>query len=275
MLPLFSQFRPKKEGLPLKHFALLGEKLGHSLSVPIHEAIFRRLGLQDTYVLLELDRESFHQDAARALSEYDGLNVTIPYKKDIMPLLTSLDPLAAQAGAVNTVTCSDLRGYNTDVAGFEYMLRSASITPSGEDCFVLGTGGASRAVVTALKHLGAGSVTLVSRTPGNGAISYPEFIETCHGILVNTTPLGMFPHEDTCPLDTALLPSLLPRCLGVADLIYNPRETLLTRAARSAGIPWVTGLSMLVHQAVAAESIWQNMSLGDDLTQAILKEEIF
>ncbi len=270
----FSAFTNRQEVMPVKHFALLGEKLGHSLSVPIHQAIFRHLGLQDTYELLEISRERFPEEAARAMKEYDGLNVTIPYKKDILPLLSSMDPLAEKVGAVNTVLCSQARGYNTDVQGFAYMLRSAAIDPAGEDCYVLGTGGASRAVVTALDTMGAQSVTLVSRTPGPGAISYQELVQCFHGILVNTTPCGMYPRPEGCPLDPELLPRLFRSCRGVADLIYNPRETVLTAAAHACGIPRVTGLSMLVHQAVAAESVWQGRALDDDLTRAILEEGI-
>ena len=230
--------------MPVKHFALLGEKLGHSLSVPIHQAIFRHLGLQDTYELLEISRERFPEEAARAMKEYDGLNVTIPYKKDILPLLSSMDPLAEKVGAVNTVLCSQARGYNTDVQGFAYMLRSAAIDPAGEDCYVLGTGGASRAVVTALDTMGAQSVTLVSRTPGPGAISYQELVQCFHGILVNTTPCGMYPRPEGCPLDPELLPRLFRSCRGVADLIYNPRETcwctrLWPRNPSGRAVPWM------------------------------------
>ena len=164
----------------MKTYVLIGEKLGHSLSVPIHQAIFRRLGLDASYRLQEIAAGQFEEVTAQLLREVDGMNVTIPYKQRILPLLDGLDPLAAQAGAVNTVVChtGKLTGYNTDIFGFETMLRMNRIQAAQESCFILGTGGAARAVAVALQDMGAQEIVFVSRhpfTPGNDCTRCGQF----------------------------------------------------------------------------------------------------
>ena len=257
----------------MKHYGLIGEHLGHSLSVPIHEIVFRELGIHADYKLIEIPKEGFSETFSGILPHYDGLNVTIPYKKDVMPHMHKLDPLATQVGAVNTIAVSDtVTGYNTDVKGFAVMLETAGIPVEGKPCYILGTGGASLAIHVALRQLGAASVTFVSRTPRNGMLSYDELTDVFSGVLVNCTPAGMFPHSDTCPLTEKQLDIMLPRASGVADLIYNPSETLLTRAAHEAGIPRCTGLTMLVAQALEAERIWQGHDMPSHLLPLILSE---
>ena len=115
-------------------------------------------------------------------------------------------------------------------------------------------------------------MTLVSRHPEPGELGYGELAERFSGVLVNCTPVGMYPHGEGCPLTGEQLRVMLPRACGVADMIYNPAETCLTRAAREAGVPACTGLYMLIHQAVEAESIWQGQSLGRALTDQLMKE---
>lgn len=256
----------------MKHYALLGEKLGHSLSVPIHMEIFRRFGIEADYRLLELPRETFAQDAARLLTELDGFNVTIPYKRDIIPLLRSIDPAAEAIGAVNTVHAASGCGYNTDVMGFTGMLRHYGIDPADQPCYVLGGGGTSLTACAALRRMGARSVTVVSRHPAPGQIGYDRLLQEFSGVLVNTTPAGMLYQKDPCPVDPAYLPELLRRATGVVDVIYNPPETLLTAAAHRSGVPACTGLYMLVEQAVEAERIWQGIDFPADLTPTLMKE---
>ena len=257
----------------MRHYALIGEHLGHSLSVPIHEAVFRRLGLDADYRLIGIPRDRLADEAPRLLRELDGFNVTIPYKREIMPFLTRIDPEAERIGAVNTVrTRPEAEGYNTDVGGFAAMLRHAGIDPAGRPCFVLGTGGASLAVCAALRRLGAAEVTTVSRHPAEGSISYGELPERFSGVLVNTTPVGMWPDVSGCPIDPAVLPLLLRRAEGVADVIYNPAETVLTAAARARGIPAITGLYMLIAQALEAEAIWQERPVPEDLIAELMEE---
>lgn len=261
----------------MKHYALLGEKLGHSLSVPIHEAIFRRMGIDADYRLIELPRDTFAEDARRLLGELDGLNVTIPYKQEIMPLLDAIAPQAAAIHAVNTVVKgASTVGYNTDAAGFAAMLRRFGIDPAGQVCYVLGGGGTSNTARYVLREMGAAAVHVVSRRPGNeGILDYDRFhasLLTTGGLIVNTTPAGMKNVADTCPIAPNRLEEAMRHASGVVDAIYNPPETVLTLAAKKAGIPACTGLYMLIRQAVEAETLWQGCPMPDDLTDTLMKE---
>lgn len=257
----------------MKHYALIGEKLGHSLSVPIHEAIFQRLGIDADYRLIEIPRDAFAPTVRRLIEELDGFNVTIPYKQDVMPLLDEIAPGAQAIGAVNTVVKgAKVCGHNTDILGFTAMLRYYGIDPKDQPCYVLGGGGTSKTACAALERMGAKSVTVVSRHPGEEQIDYNQLNEQFSGILVNTTPAGMLYQKDPCPIDAASLPGILSRAKGVVDVIYNPPETVLTAAARAAGVPACTGLYMLIDQAVAAETLWQGYPMSDDLTETLMKE---
>lgn len=257
----------------MKHYALVGEKLGHSLSVPIHQAIFQRLGIDADYRLIEIPRADFAPTIRRLMQELDGFNVTIPYKKEIMPLLNGIDPAAQAIGAVNTVVMdSGAVGYNTDILGFTAMLRHYGINPANKPCYVLGSGGTSHTACAALEGMGASQVTVVSRHPMPGQIDYDRFVREFSGVLVNTTPAGMLYQPDPCPIDPALLPQVISRAAGVADVIYNPPETMLTAAAKAAGIPACTGLYMLIDQAVAAEALWQGQPMPQGMTQTLMEE---
>lgn len=259
----------------MKHYALIGEKLGHSLSVPIHEAMFAHLLLDADYRLVEIPRDEHFADAVTALmQQVDGFNITIPYKQDVMPLLDRIDPKAAAIGAVNTVVCGKVRsGHNTDKAGFEQMLRYHGIDPAGQPCYVLGTGGASKAIRVALQDMGAASVTMVSRHPGVGQVGYEQLTGLPGGVLFNCTPAGMYPHPEGCPLSDDILDTVLSRSTGVADLIYNPPETRLTAAAKAHGLPACTGLYMLIAQAVEAERLWQpDTVIPADMAATLMKE---
>ena len=258
----------------MRHYALVGEHLSHSLSVPIHQAVYRHLGLDADYTLAEIPRGELHARFHVLCEELDGFNVTIPYKREIMPLLTEISGFARRVDAVNTVTveANITRGDNTDVAGFMAMLCHAGIDPTGQAAFILGTGGASYAAETALTDMGASSVTKVSRHPTGSEIGYDMLAERFSGVLVNCTPAGMFPDVTGCPVAAHDLQALLPRACGVADMIYNPQETVLTKTARAAGIPACTGLYMLVRQAVESERIWQKIDMGEELTRQLMKE---
>lgn len=256
----------------MKHYALFGEKLGHSLSVPIHEAIFQLLGIDADYRLIEISREDFARQASELMHRLDGFNVTIPYKQEIIPLLSQVEYTAQAIGAVNTVLTGDQPcGYNTDIVGFTAMLRRYGIDPAGQPCYVLGGGGTSKTACAALNSMGAKSVTVVSRRPAEGQIGYDQLEEEFSGVLVNTTPAGMLYQKDVCPIRQEALPALMRRAAGVADAIYNPPETVLISAARAAGVPCCTGLYMLISQAVEAERIWQG-SVPDGLADQLMKE---
>ena len=264
----------------MQHYGLIGEKLGHSLSRPIHEAIYRELGVQADYRIIEIPKGDFVPLTNELFSSLDGFNVTIPYKQRVMPLLSSIDPAAATIGAVNTVLCSEKRGYNTDAAGFMGMLRHYGIDPAkGEYSYILGSGGTAKTVLASLKMMGADKVITVSRHPeGEGQISYTEFYEVfprTGGTIVNASSAGMWPRKDEdniCAIHPSRVDEMMRYALGVADVVYNPPHTFLTQAAERAGVPWCTGLYMLVAQAVEAEKLWLNCDIPDELILKIMDE---
>ena len=258
----------------MRRFALIGEKLGHSASVPIHRAIWRETGIEADYRLVEIPRDDFTVRVQQLMRETDGFNITIPYKVDIMPLLSHVDSAAAAMGAVNTVVCGEHpHGHNTDAPGLAAMLRHYGMDPAGQPVWILGTGGASKAARYVAEAMGASEVHLVSRTPHDGACSYDELAERGSGLVINCTPAGMHPRPDLCPLTPPQAERLFPRLTGVCDMIYNPPETVLTHRAKAAGIPACTGLYMLVEQAVEAERLWlPDIDIPADMTARVLKE---
>ena len=255
-------------------FALIGERLGHSLSVPIHRALYRHLGLDAEYRLVEIPPEDFDTAVPALMKGLRGMNVTIPYKQRIMPLLDAVDERAGRIGAVNTVTIGQTTcGHNTDAAGVRALMERYGLLPGGLDCYCLGTGGSSHTVRTVLEEMGARSVTLVSRHPEAGEISYEQLSQVMDGgFLVNTTPAGMWPRVEGCPLTDDQLARVMPRCRGVVDIIFNPAETRLTAAAKAHGVPACTGLYMLIHQAVEAERLWLERDIPADMTDRIAGE---
>ena len=263
----------------MRHYGLIGEKLGHSLSRPIHEAIFRELGVDADYRIIEIPRDDFVPQTRALLTSLDGFNVTIPYKQDVMPLLAQIDPAAARIGAVNTVLCGQQTGYNTDTAGFMGMLRHYGIDPAGQHCFILGSGGTMKTVRFCLGQMDAQSVTVVSRHPeGDGQISYADFYERfpqLGGVIVNASSAGMWPRKDEdniCAIHPSRVDGMMRHAVGVADVVYNPPHTFLTQAAERAGVPWCTGLYMLVAQAVEAEKLWLNRDIPNELILSIMQE---
>ena len=245
-----------------KIYGLLGRKLGHSWSVPIHKA----LGC-DSYRLIELEPEELGPFLAR--KDIGGLNVTIPYKRDVMPYCDVIDPAAQDIGSVNTLVRREdgkLYGYNTDIHGFLYMARRAKIDFAGKKVMVLGSGGASLTVQAAARMANAREVVVISRTGRDnyGNLERHDDAE----ILVNATPLGMWPEMNWQAVDLERLP-----CLGaVMDVIYNPTRTDLLLQAEQLGLRRAGGLSMLVDQAVAAEEHFFDRTVPDTETEKILAE---
>lgn len=245
-------------------YGLLGRKLSHSLSVPIHRAFFERRRLADSYELLELEPDQVRN--LRALMEAEGfgaLNVTIPYKQAVMPLCDELTDSAQRVGAVNTLLRKGGRliGHNTDWYGFEALLAHAGIEPKGRVCAVLGaTGGAAKAATQALRAGGA-ELYLVSR---QGPMTYDDLSRADFDLLVNCTPVGMFPDIDASPV-----PREVAARADVLDMIYNPAETALMANARAAGRRAENGLYMLVAQAVAAEAFWRGEPIDRDAIRFI------
>ena len=248
----------------MSRYYLIGERLSHSFSPAIHRAFGRY-----EYELKELPPKSL--GAFLRSGDFSGLNVTIPYKQAVIPFLDALDDAAAQTGAVNTVVRRDgkLIGSNTDLAGLRAMLVSAGIALRGRKVLILGTGGTSRTALAAAAAEGAAEVLRVSRSGREGALTYAEAL-ACHRdaeILINTTPCGMAPDPDACPID----PDVFPRLAGVADVIYNPLRSRLVLSAQARGIPAVGGLRMLVTQAARSCELFTQTPLPSGMVEAVCR----
>lgn len=245
-----------------KIFGLLGRKLGHSWSVPIHTA----LGCEG-YRLIELEPEDL--PAFLAQSNIGGLNVTIPYKRDVMPYCDVIDEAAQAIGSVNTlVRRADgrLYAFNTDAAGFCWMAERAGISFTGKKTVILGSGGASLTAQAMAKKLGAREVVVVSRS---GETNYDNLSRHADAdIVVNATPVGMYPRNGEAPVDL----TAFPKCTGVLDVIYNPRRTALLLQAEELGIPCSDGLPMLVAQAKAAEEHFFDKAIPNRENERILAQ---
>ena len=241
-------------------FGLIGEKLPHSYS----KVIFEELLGYPRYDLVELKREELA--AFFKTFDYDGLNITVPYKTDVMPYLDEIDDIAKEIGAVNTVRKENgkLYGTNTDFYGLRGLLTGRGIDLAGKTVLILGTGGTSRTAAAVCRSLGAKEIYRVSRTGKEGAISYAKAKEIPAQWILNTTPVGMFPNTDAAPVDLTEFSS--PE--GVVDVIYNPLRTALVRQAKSLGLTAVSGLYMLAAQAIAAEKIF----LGAGWSESALAE---
>lgn len=266
---------------------VIGAKLGHTASPAIHEALFRILQVegQHQYGVLEMNRNDIPNELQRLRDEgYTGANVTIPYKLDVMPYLTDISREARTIGAVNTIHFTDegAFGYNTDYGGFGRSLVHAGIGVKGQDCVVLGTGGGARAIIQYLADEGAESITVVSRNPhsktefdqftrriGADTIDYHTF-ETSRGgdVLVNCTPVGMFPDVEGCPVSEEII-AAFP---AVVDIVYNPKDTQILKIASRHGARTLNGMYMLVAQAIGSEEIWMGREIASSVVEQIAKE---
>ena len=246
-------------------YGLIGEKLGHSYSKIIHEKISDYI-----YELQPLAREELHIFMKE--KNFKGINVTIPYKEDVLPYIDRLDDHARLIGACNTIVNRDnlLYGYNTDYDGFLFTLDQEQIDVKGKKIIVLGTGGASKAVVSVIKNLEAKEIIMVKNTATNGAITYKECynLHRDASIIINTSPVGMYPNINHSPIDISLFHALE----AVIDIIYNPLQTKLLATSSSLGIKSVNGLLMLVAQAVYAANYFLDTKVDKDLILAIYNE---
>lgn len=246
-------------------YGLIGEKLGHSYSKIIHEKL-----ADYTYDLCPLSKEEFKDFMEKR--EFKAINVTIPYKKDVIPYLKEMDESATAIGAVNTIVNKEgnLYGYNTDMPGFIYMVNQNKIQMKDKKVVVLGNGGAAQAIKAAVQKLGAREMIVVDIVPAEGVISYDECFthHTDTDILVNTSPVGMYPKVDASPVDL----TAFPHCQAVLDVIYNPITTKLVAQARELGMIGVTGLEMLVAQALYAVEIFLQNDIPEEKIQEIYKE---
>ena len=252
-------------------YGLIGEHLGHSFSKQIQTRIAEIENVKDyDYQLVELDKDEFKEFMEK--KDFKGINVTIPYKKDVIPYLDEMDESAKAIGAVNTIINVDgkLKGFNTDFGGFLYMVKAHNVHMEGKKVLIIGNGGACAAVKAVCKHENAKDIVIVSRSANRGAIGYDEMY-TSHldaDIVVNTSPVGMFPNIVNAPIDVSWFHKL--EC--VLDVVYNPILTRLCFEAQEADIKRVIGLEMLIAQAKYTFEIFKNMSFDDSIIDEIKKE---
>lgn len=255
-------------------FGLIGKKLGHSYSPFIHNELFKIRKKDASYELIECQKEQLHDQIMLLRNGiYQGFNVTIPYKEAIIPYLDLIDDKAKRINAVNTISYENGKviGYNTDYDGFIKQLKRQQIDVYKRKCFILGTGGASKSCYWALVDLGA-DVVFVSRTKKDDkTVSYDDLVNLEIDIIVNTTPVGMYPQINNCPLPD----DIIAKADVIIDIIFNPTYTVLLQKKKSPN----NGLPMLVYQADAAEKIWfkdnesHNLELVFHALEEMLKDE--
>ena len=273
-----------------KRFAVLGESLPHTWSPHIHNSLFSAAGCDAIYLPITVPREQLSSAVDVLRSCFSGFNVTIPYKERIIPFLDEIDASASACGAVNTVEIRDGRliGHITDGLGMLSAIEEGGVSTRCSHVLVLGGGGAAR--VAGYEFLVRGShVTFAVRDTEKGRRLADELGQTqadgaarihicslysitgAYDLLINCTPVGMYPHTDACPVSQ----DVICRCGAVFDAVYNPRETQLLRMSRKRGLPSVEGLGMLFYQAVEAEKYWLGKnSIASKADQKAIYEEL-
>ncbi|HZJ78786.1 MAG TPA: shikimate kinase [Clostridia bacterium] len=245
-------------------YYLIGEKLSHSYSKPIHNLLGGYEYELKCLSLQELDDFFIKK-------EFKGLNVTIPYKKAVLKYCNTLSQSARKIGSVNTITVEkdgSLKGHNTDYVGFLYMAKRAGIEFHGKKVLILGTGGAGITAAAAAEDNRASQVVFVSR---NGSVNYENIYEHINSdIIVNTTPVGMYPKNGERLIDLARFIN----CSGVIDVIYNPLKTLFLIDAQKLGVPFTNGLSMLVAQAKYANDLFLDKTTPDEIIEQIYAKTV-
>lgn len=271
-----------------KIYAVIGDPVEHSLSPLIHSFVYDQLDLPCHYQKIKVlpDRLEKFIFSCRE-NNLQGFNVTIPHKETIIPFLDEIDPQAQFMGAVNTVKKEDsfLKGYNTDVIGCKTALEKSSWSGKGK-VVILGAGGACRSALMALNSFTLSSVTLVNRTPENAQqlkkhfsdyVKFDIYTEnltlqnigdllTRASLLINTTPVGMWPRIQDTPVPDL---SIIPDHLTIFDMVPNPVYTTLLRQSKKRGVGIISGLTMLISQALAAQEIWLDQKLPDTMFEKL------
>ena len=244
-------------------YGLIGARLGHSFSREIHRKI-----ADYHYELRELTPEGV--DHLLRSRDFRAINVTIPYKETVIPYLDEISESAKKIGAVNTIVNRNgvLYGDNTDYAGAAALIRHAGVSIQGRRVLILGTGGASKTLRAVARDLGAREIAVASRHPNAQQISYDQARAFDAEVLVNTTPVGMFPENGACPIDPDAFPSLS----GAIDVIYNPLRTRLILEAQRRGVPAEGGLDMLSAQAVYASALFTGAAADETLIERAYRE---
>ena len=246
-------------------YGCIGEHLTHSFSKEIHALLKDYL-----YQLQEIPMGQL--GAFMEKRDFCAINVTIPYKQDVIAYLKEIEPMAAAIGAVNTIVNrgGDLYGYNTDFGGMADLIRRTGITLAGKKVLILGTGGTSKTAMAVVKYMGAAAVYRVSRSEKNGALTYEQVLKDHldSQVLINTTPVGMFSRDSGMSID----PAAFPHLSGVVDAVYNPLRTEFVQKARSLGVPAAGGLYMLVRQAVLASEIFLGITYPEEVTEQVYRK---
>ncbi|MFO7889994.1 MAG: shikimate dehydrogenase [bacterium] len=267
-----------------KIYAVIGDPVEHSVSPLIHNFIFQQLGLPYSYQKIKIETFQLKEFIIRCReNDLQGFNVTLPHKETIISLLDKTEGQARSTGAVNTVINKNsiLKGFNTDVTGCFYALKKSSWRQTGR-IVILGAGGACRAALIALTRFNPYSVTIIARSPDrayelkkifsdqvkfdiyaeNIKFQNMEELLTDASVLINTTPVGMWPRIQNSPVPE---PDTIPQHLIVFDMVPNPVYTTLLKQAKQRGAEIISGLSMLIFQAIASQEIWLNQKLPERL----------
>ncbi|MBQ7173768.1 MAG: shikimate dehydrogenase [Clostridia bacterium] len=243
-------------------YGCIGETLSHSYSVEIHTRLS-----EEPYELRELSKEEL--PGFFAARKFFGINVTIPYKEAVIPYLDGIDDLAGEIGAVNTILNREgkLIGYNTDFDGLTALLSRMDVTLSGKRVMIVGSGGTAKTARALAKRSGACEILTVSRTKGVGDLTYQELPQAAKRIqvLIQTTPVGMYPGDGEMPVDLDLFPKLE----ALVDAVYHPIRTRLVLEARERGIKAEGGLFMLVFQAAKSASLFHDTSYSDRTIESV------
>lgn len=267
-----------------KKFAVIGHPLGHTMSPFIHTELFKLNNIDAEYSVIDIPADEFNVKIPELLSTLDGFNVTIPYKAAIIPFMNSVEGVAKEYGSVNTVKCSDNSGRTTDPTGFVRALETADIPLSGRVA-ILGAGGVCRVFASEAARANCEITFGVLESDIPAAETIKSDIQKYHSnvkigiekiteisgefdLLINATPVGMYPRLDTMPVSA----EFLTRCKAVFDAVYNPENTCLLNAAGKVGCMTQGGMPMLVWQAAAAQEIWFDVAFNQaDVENVIIK----
>ena len=248
----------------MKRYGCIGKKLSHSFSKEVHARL-----ADYKYELIELNEEEIKPFFEKR--DFEAINVTLPYKETVIPYLDSVSEIAARIGAVNTVVNKNgkLYGYNTDYYGMKALIDKTEIDVSGKKVLILGTGGTSKTARAVASDMGAKEILTVSRSPRVNTVSYEEAtsVHKDADIIINTTPVGMFPDTDKSPIDVSVFENLS----GVIDAVYNPLSTKIVSEARKRAVKASSGLYMLVMQAVVAAEKFLDTKIDEEKADEVFK----
>ncbi|WP_238948951.1 shikimate dehydrogenase [Clostridium sp. YIM B02569] len=260
----------------MEFYGILGGTLKHTISPIIHKKVFSLLNIEGAYkdfVVCQEDIGKFTE--ALKVLKIKGVNVTIPYKEEIMKYLDFISPEAEKIKAINTILLKNekLYGYNTDYFGFGKIISKNNIKLKDEVVMVLGTGGGAKAIITFLLDEGVSKIYLVSRTHKNDeqyddkieCVTYEEIEHIKGHVIINTTPVGMYPNVDVSPVGHKVIDNFNV----LIDIVYNPKETKFLSLGRELNKSVYGGLTMLIYQAIKSEEIWQDFSISEEISEEI------